>query len=211
MCEESRFLFYNLLTEDEKKSLRINNYSKNETVSEFIKIDKFYFILEGELKLFRYLENATVKLSSVLSNGYIVGIIRFLNNKKNVEIAIVVSENLKVIEIPYEIIVRLKKESLEFNSYLMDLILKRGMEEWETLYIRTFFGLKGLIAHYLIKHSHNNYVYIDNFNKIIENLNISSNGFYRVINQLIDEKIIEKSENSIKIIENEKIKKLYSI
>ena len=211
MNDKNKFPFYDRLTVEEKNSLVIKTYSKGDDITEFVKRDHFYFILEGKLKLLNFLEGVTIRSASTLSEGYLVGILRFLNNKLSDDDALILSNRLKVIKIPIEIVRKLKDESLEFNKYLVDLTLKRAVEEYQNLYIRTYFGLKGLIARFLIEESENNFVYIENFNRVIENLNISSNGFYRAITQLVEGGFIEKSENSIKILDNKKLMELYTV
>lgn len=203
------FLFYDLLTEKEKGSLKYNTYYKGDIVAPFRTIKNFYFILEGGVKFLKLTEAQLIRTPRLLTKGSIIGIIGFLIKNKSSDMVYAATDTCKVIEIPYEIIVRLKKESLEFNHYLVELLLKRGMDEWETLHIRSYAGIKGVIAHYLIKNSINNYVYINNVTETLTDLNISNNGFYRIIKQWNTKKIIEKNKNSIKILDKEKLEKVY--
>ncbi|WP_028857159.1 Crp/Fnr family transcriptional regulator [Psychrilyobacter atlanticus] len=210
MDDKERFLFYNLLTNEEKELLKIKNYKKGDTLTYFEKMHKFYFILDGEVRLFKNLDKMLLVSVSVLSEGYLVGILRFLTEVGITDETIVLTDTLKVIEIDLDIIKRLKNESFEFNNYLIDLILKRGLETIESLRIKTFSGIKGLIAYNLIKHSRGDYLYIERYDEIIKYLNISHNGFYSTLNKLVKDKLIEKSKNSIKILDAQKLKGLYS-
>lgn len=210
MDDKERFLFYNLLTNQEKESLKIKNYEKGDVLTYFENIHKFYFILDGEVRLFKNLDKMLLASVSVLSEGYLVGILRFLTGIGTTDEAVALTESLKVIEIDRDIINRLKNESLEFNSYLLNLVVKRGMETAESLRIKNFSGIKGLIAYNLIKHSKDGYIYIKNYDEIIKYLNISHNGFYSTLNKLVKDKLIEKSKNSIKILDAQKLKELYS-
>lgn len=204
------FLFYEMLTEKEKESLKQKDFLKGEEVKFSEEIDKLYFILEGEVKTIKNIETSILSYSSISSTNYLLGVLKVLMEKKFTDEVIVISDILKTIEIPKEIILRLKKESIEFNNYLIDLILKRTQDEWMNLFVKDSTNLKGFIAYSLIKDSKNNYLYINNYNEFIEKLNISVHGFYKIINQLISEKIIEKSEKTIKILKRKELEEMYS-
>lgn len=206
---KGEFIFYDLLTEKEQGSLKYNTYYKGDIIAPFRTIKTFYFILDGGVKFLKLTETQLIRSPKILTKGSIVGIIGFLIKNKNSDMVFAATDTCRVIEIPYEIIVRLKKESLEFNHYLIELLLKRGMDEWENLHIRSFAGIKGVIARYLIRNSINNYVYFDNVSETLKDLNISNNGFYRIIKQWNTEKIIEKNKNSIKILDKERLEKVY--
>ncbi|UUV17065.1 Crp/Fnr family transcriptional regulator [Fusobacteria bacterium ZRK30] len=209
MDDKKKFLFYNLLTNKEKESLKIKNYKKGEVLTYFEKIHKFYFILDGEVRIFKNLDKMLLASVSRLTRGYLVGLLRFLTGKGINDEAVVLSETLKVIEIEYDIVKRLKDESIEFNSYLINLVVKRSMETIDVLTIKNFSGIKGIIAYNLIKYSIDGYLYIENYDEIIKYLNISHNGFYSTLNKLVKDKLIEKSKNSIKILDFQGLKDIY--
>ncbi|WP_169712895.1 Crp/Fnr family transcriptional regulator [Psychrilyobacter atlanticus] len=209
MDEKENFLFYNLLTDEEKESLKLKVYEKGEILVSFENIQKYYFILDGKVKLFKNLDRLKLMGVSILSKGYILGILVFLTGERSPGDAIAATDIVKVIEIDPNIIKRLKEESLEFNSYLLDLAVKRGMETVEALTVKNFSGIKGIIAYYLIRCSENGYLYIENYDEVIDYLNISHNGFYSTLNKLVKDKLIEKSKNSIKILDAQKLKELY--
>ena len=210
MDDKEKFLFYNLLTDKEKESLKIKKYKKGEVLTYFENVHKFYFILDGEVRLFKNLEKMLLASVSILTEGYLVGFLRFLTGKGVNDEAVVLTETLKVIEIEYKIVKRLKNESLEFNSYLIDLVVKRSIETVNVLTIKNFSGIKGIIAYNLIKYSKDGYLYIENYDEIIKYLNISHNGFYSTLNKLVKEKLIEKSKNSIKILDFQGLKDIYT-
>lgn len=209
MDDKERFLFYNLLINSEKDSLKVKIYKKGDVLTYFENTDKFYFILDGQVRLFKNLDKMLLASISILSEGYLVGVLRFLTGVGSNDEAVVLTDTLKVIEIDFEIFKRLKKESLEFNSYLLDIVAKRGIETAESLRIKNFAGIKGLIAYNLIKHSKEGYIYIESYDEIIKYLNVSHNGFYNTLNKLMKDKLIEKSKNSIKILDAQKLKELY--
>lgn len=205
MKRREDFLFYNVLTEKEKESLKCKFFYKGDVITPFRGEKKFYYVLDGEFKFQKNYEDQSIRVPVMLTNDSIVGIISFLIGSCQDELVFVATRKCQVIEISYEIIKRLKKESVEFNSYLIKLLLNRSINEWEILYIRSFSGIKGVIAHYLVKNSINNYVYIENFTETLNDLNVSNNGFYRIIKKWCIDKVIEKNKNSIKILNREKL------
>lgn len=206
---KEKFLFYDLLTDDEKEDLKIKSYKKGDIVTNFETTDDFYFILEGNVRSFRHLDRFRLAAVSVLSEGYLIGALMLLMEVNSSYEIIVTSDTSKIIKINSNIIKRLKNESIEFNSYLLDIIVNRMKETVEVLTIRNFTGIKGIIAYYLIRDSKDGYMYIKNYDEIIKYLNISHNGFYSAINKLIKDKLIEKSSNSIKILDYKGLKELY--
>ncbi|UUV17071.1 Crp/Fnr family transcriptional regulator [Fusobacteria bacterium ZRK30] len=208
MKEKEKFPFYNLLTLEEKKSLKIKTYEKNEIITLIEEVDKFYFILEGEARFFKNLEKIRLASVSILSEGYIIGIMKFLNGKGAGDV-VVTTDTLKAIKLDISIVKRLLEESVRFSNYVLNIAAKRWIETVDVMTIRNFSGNKGIIAYYLIKKSKEGYIYIENYNEVINGLNISGNGFYSTINKFIKDGIIEKSENSIKILNYEKLKGFY--
>lgn len=206
--DKEKFPFYNLLDPDERKTLKIITYKKDEVITLVEDIDKFYFILEGEAKFFKNLEKIKIVSVSILSEGYIIGIMKFLNGSGAGDV-IVTSEKLKAVKLDSSIVKRLLKESVRFNNYILNIVIKRWVETVDSMTVRSFSGNKGIIAYYLMKKSKGGYVYIENYSEVIEGLNISCNGFYGTINKFIKDGIIEKSEKSIKILDHEILEGFY--
>lgn len=209
MKKNKEEIFYEFLTIQEKKKLKIKEYKKGDIIVSIENLDFFYFVLEGQLQIYKNLEALKLTSSPLLSKGYLIGGFTLLLNKKISGDLIVVTETAKIVEIEPDIIKRLKEENLEFNSYLFNMIVKYEMEVIETLTVKAFTGTKGIVAYYLLKMSKNGYVYIQNYHEIINQLNISNNGFYNTLNRFIEDKLIEKSKNSIKILKPQKIEKIY--
>lgn len=208
MKDKEKFPFYNLLTFEEKKDLKVKTYKKNEIITLIEEIDKFYFVLEGEARFFKNLEKMKLASPSILSGGYIIGIMKFLNGTGAGD-AVVTTDTLKAIKLDVTIVERLLEENVKFSNYVLDITVKRWVETVETMTVRSFSGNKGIIAYYLIKKSKKGYIYIENYNEVIAGLNISCNGFYCTINKFIKDGIIEKSKNSIKILNYKKLKGFY--
>lgn len=209
MNSKKSFLFYNLLTEEEKQSLKIRTYEKEDCITCFESGYKFYYILDGNVKFIKNLEKLELTSMSGLSKGYLIGSLVFLTGDKFCFDVIAATNIVKVLEINPEIIKRLKNSSLEFNNYLLEIIIKCVMDTVETLRINFFCGVKGLIAYHLIRNSKNGYVYTKKYDEVIKMLNISQNGFYSTLNKLVQERLIEKSKNSIKILNSKKLEELY--
>ncbi|WP_028857340.1 Crp/Fnr family transcriptional regulator [Psychrilyobacter atlanticus] len=208
MKDKEKFPFYNLLTVEERKNFKVKIYKKNEIITLIEEEEKFYFILEGEARFFKNLEKIRLASASILSEGYIIGIMKFLNGVGAGD-AVVTTNTLKAIKLDVNMVKRLLEESVKFSNYILNITSKRWVETVEVMTIRSFSGNKGIIAYYLIKKSKEGYIYIENYNEVIKGLNISGNGFYSTINKFLKDGIIEKSKNSIKILNYERLKEFY--
>ena len=211
MKEREQFNFYEDLSREEKASLTVKSYGKNQILDTLNKktMKYFYFILEGKLKLGKNMDNKIVFFSFRPPKNHLVGLLNFYGNM-NLDLDLISdSDTLKVIKIPVSVIKRLKKESLEFSDYIHENIMKLTINSFEILYTHIFYGIRGLIASKLIKNSKSKFNYLENYGEFIDELNVSRDGFYKGLNSLIKEDIVEKEGNSIKILNEQKLKDLY--
>ena len=211
MKEREQFNFYDDLSKEEQASLTVKSYGKNQMLDTLNEktMKYFYFILEGKLKLSKNMGDKVVFFSFIPPKNHLVGLLNFYGNM-NLDLDLISdSDTLKVIRIPLSVIERLKKENLEFSDYVHENIIKLTINSFEILYTHIFYGIRGLIACKLVKDSKSKFNYVENYSKFIDELNVSRDGFYKGLNSLIKEDIIEKEGNSIKILNEQKLKELY--
>ena len=211
MKEREKFMFYSHLTREEKRKIIIKGYSKGEILEVLNRntMKFFYFILKGRIKINKDFESKLVSSCLSESDGYLIGSMIFYANL-NLDLDLISnSNNLRVMKIPVEIIERLKRESLEFNSFLYKNSMDIFVGQQEKLHTQSIYGIRGRIAYVFMKEYETDYIYIENQNNFIEDLNIGKDGFYNTINYFLEEKIIEKEKNSIKILDRNKLKSLY--
>ncbi len=211
MKEINKFLFYNQLTEIEKKSLTVETYVKDSFVVTFGKntVEFCYFIIDGKVKVVKNVNGKIIYYPLKLKKNDLLGISLFMADININFDFICNSDELKVIKIPIKIIERLKNESLKFNSYIQKMVIKFLRVYWNVNHIKSIYGNEGFIAYMLLLESNNNYIYIKNFQNFINYLNISSVSFYKILNKFIEANIIIKEQNSIRIINKKKLTSLY--
>ena len=172
--------------------------------------EKIYFLLEGRAVLIRYDGSKENFYPYIFNKGDYVGISSFLTSEKNNWDIKIISKSANLLIISSKIT---NKYILPNPTLLIDFIkkgfdiLNRGSISYR---IKAQGGIIPLFSYLIIKNSTNGKFSFYSNSNLSKLMGVSRNTFYETVKTFEEKKLIIKKRNEITILNDQKLKKLYS-
>ncbi|MBN2794208.1 MAG: cyclic nucleotide-binding domain-containing protein [Clostridia bacterium] len=174
----------------------------------------FYFVVEGKVKIFLTLENGKSLLLRIVHPLTELGSVELLQEQKIVSSNVQALHQCKVIKIPFKALEEHAKEDLVFYKYIIRQLSRKLHNCSNTASINATYPFKSRLASYLISTATPidadtiDEIRFEHLTDLATFLGTSYRHLNRVVQELCDEKIIQKNKNSFTIINYEQLKTL---
>lgn len=194
----SQFRLENVLPNTILPLILLKSYKKGEIILESGTFaNSIYFVVEGEVEVSSFLISGKYLFINNLAPLEIFGDVEFLSGDK-VMFDVMATVETKIIIVPYRII----DKELGINPYFWKFIAKEGNSKLlrtnKAILLKSNYNLRTVFANYLVQNE-----YLLKFKSLVDlanHLNVSYRNLNRIITELKDKKIIEKSRNTIKVL-----------
>lgn len=194
----SKFRLENVLPKNIIPLIHLKSYKKGEIILESnTYADSIYFIVHGEVEISSFLINGKYLFINNLAPLEIFGDVEFLSGDK-VMFDVIATMETKVIIIPYRII----DKELGVNPYFWRFMAKEGnaklLRTNRAILLKSNYSLRTVFANYLVQNA-----YTLKFKSLVDlatHLNVSYRNLNRIITELKEKKVIEKTKNSITVL-----------
>lgn len=200
---------------DMRPWMELHRFNNNEFIFEpGEKIDYFYFLVKGKLKIYLSLENGKNVLLRFAIPLAIVGDIELLG-RFNVKTDVTAIDEPLLIGIPAEHIRKLSLNDPVFLRYVIDHLSKKLYSSSNTLALNLLYPLETRLASYLISitsDEHRNKrieeIHTTNLTEMANLLGTSYRHINRVLKKFCDKGIIERNNNKLIITDYEGLRNL---
>lgn len=194
----SKFRLENVLPKSIIPLIYLKSYKKGEIILESSTYaDSIYFIVHGEVEISSFLINGRYLFINNLAPLEIFGDVEFLSGDK-VMFDVIATTETKVIIIPYRII----DKELGANPYFWRFMAKEGnaklLRTNRSILLKSNYNLRTVFANYLVQNEYN--LKFKSLVDLASHLNVSYRNLNRIITELKEKKVIEKSKNNIKVL-----------
>jgi len=194
----SKFRLENVLPNSILPLISLKSYKKGEIILESgTYANNIYFVVQGEVEISSFLINGRYLFINNLAPLEIFGDVEFLSGD-TVMFDVIATIDTKIIVVPYRII----DKELGVNPYFWKFIAKEGNSKLlrtnRAIILRSSYNLRTVFANFLVQNE-----YELKFKSLVElssHLNVSYRNLNRIITELKEKKVIEKSKNSIKVL-----------
>ncbi|MTI69649.1 MAG: cyclic nucleotide-binding domain-containing protein [Firmicutes bacterium] len=204
------FRIYNYLDGDIYEDMNLFKYEKGEVIyKENDKINYFYFLVKGRLKIYTLQENGKKLLLRFNKPLAILGDLEYLNNytiKTNVESL----DSSLLIGIDINVLREKTKDNIKFYRFIIKNLSHKLYTISNSSSINLLYPVKNRFASYLVSvlDGTKKEIMTSNYIELANLLGTSYRQLNRVINDLTKKGIIIKENKEIKIIDYNKLKTL---
>lgn len=194
----SHFRLENVLPEHVLPLIYLKSYKKGQIILESgTNADSIYFIVYGEVEISNFLLNGKYMFINNLAPLEIFGDVEFLSGDK-VMFDVIATMETKVIILPFRII----DKELGNNPHFWKFIAKEGNNKLlrtnRSIILKSSYDLKTVFANYLVQNSYN--LKFKSLTELAEHLNVSYRNLNRILRDLKEKKIIEKTKHNITVL-----------
>ncbi len=194
----SKFRLENVLPNSILPLISLKSYKKGEIILESgTYANNIYFVVQGEVEISSFLINGRYLFINNLAPLEIFGDVEFLSGD-TVMFDVIATIDTKIIVVPYRII----DKELGTNPYFWKFIAKEGNSKLlrtnRAIILKSNYNLRTIFSNFLVQNE-----YELKFKSLVElasHLNVSYRNLNRIITELKEKKVIEKSKNNIKVL-----------
>ncbi|MBU5483194.1 cyclic nucleotide-binding domain-containing protein [Clostridium sp. MSJ-11] len=204
----------NLFQIDIKEHMQLISFDEGENIlRKGERIEYFYFLVEGKIKVYTIVENGRVLLFHFYEPLNIIGDAEFFEDditRCNIQ---AITETI-CIAIPLSIIKDKTYNDINFIRFLCKKLSEKFLNYTIFSSVNILYPLENRLASYIlamsleIKDSYETIIYIDKLTEIADLLGASYRHLLRTIKKLVDKNIIKKEEDSIIILDKKRLQEL---
>jgi CRP-like cAMP-binding protein len=203
--ENVNLLYDRFLTKTDRLAFGIQTFKRGEFIAmEGDKIDAFYFVLSGKVKVLRNYENGKTLLIRIYDSFTIIGDIEYFL-KTEATCSVQTQDEVRVIKIPYDYIDKEYKNEHRFLYNILVHTSSKILLTSDQTSINLMHSLDTRFASYVLSLyiEGENTVEIPSLVDIANNLGASYRHLTRTVKKLTNKGAIMKTKNKIKILDKE--------
>lgn len=154
--------------------------------------DTIYYILKGSVRVVKETMTGKRIFMDSCDAGNFTGHISNLGNY-DLNCDILAETDLTVLKLDKKIMQQLMEDE-NFECFYYKKVSVHLYTMVKRFMLKTLFPQKALIAYYILDNEYRDYFVYKSMYRNCENLRISRAGFYNAINQMVEDKILEKDE-----------------
>ncbi|XMB72945.1 Crp/Fnr family transcriptional regulator [Mycoplasmatota bacterium WC30] len=209
--KENLNILYNkfMIKRDDKHFIH-KEYSKGEfLINEGDKLENFYFVLSGKIKIYKNYENGKTLLLRIYDSFTILGDVEYFL-KKDAQCSVEALSSLKIVKVPFSYIESTYRKNIVFLDSMLLQISEKILTTNDQATLNLIYPLETRLASYILSLSFDTLdnVSLPNLVDVSNHLGTSYRHLHRVMKKLVDQKAIIKNQSNIKIINKKLLSKI---
>jgi len=192
-----------LFREDELHLFKVREYIKGENiVNAQEEVDHIYFIINGGVDIYSFLSTGKSIFINKLYPSDIFGDVEYFG-KIPMMFDVIANNNTTIMSLSFDFLKKQLNNNSDFWKFLGKNATEKLLKTNQAILLKEGLNLKNILAIQLVKNNH--IINFKTLNELSTELNVSYRNLTRVIKFFTNSNIIEKSKNSIKTINFQKI------
>ncbi len=201
--KENLNILYNkfLINCDESKLVH-QEYSKGQfIINEGDKLDSFFFVLSGKLKVYKNYENGKTLLLIIYDSFTILGDVEYFL-KKEAQCSVEVLSTVRIVKVPFSYIESNYRRNIDFLDNILLQLSEKILSTNDQATLNLMYPLETRLASYILSLSEDTIddIVLPNLVDVSNHLGTSYRHLHRTIRKLIDKKAIIKNKSNIRIL-----------